>query len=377
VTQTVVHFSDSDTFGGTEKALIHLLAGLDRRRWRPVLFHHAEPGLEPLLVRARELDVPVRTLPRITRFRDVAPLSRFVRELRAERPTVFHAHLTWPLACRFGLMAAVLARVPARVATAQLFVEMPAGLWISAQHRLVTNTVGRYLAVSRGVAERMRQRFRVPEHKLCIVPNGIDLVPFAGPRPNTLRAALARTPGQPIVLTTARLDRQKGHAYLLAAAAQVADALFVLAGDGPERAALEAAVHEAGLEDRILFLGYRPDVPELLASSDLFVLPSLFEGFPLSILEAMAAGTPVIASDIGGNDEAVTHGETGFLVPPADPDALARAIRLLLSDTSLARRLAEAGRARAQREYSSGRMVDRVTRIYDELLSPSEAARGR
>jgi glycosyltransferase involved in cell wall biosynthesis len=374
--RTVVHFSDSNVFGGTEKVLTHLLAGLDRQRWRPVLFHHAEPSLGPLLAKARELDVELRAVPRINRFRDVAPLSRFVRELRSERPSVFHAHLHWPLACRFGLVAAALAHVRVRVATAHLFVELPTSIWISAQQRLVTAVVGRYLAVSHEVAERMRRRFRIPAHKLQVVPNAIDLTPFGESRPDVLRATLTRKPGQPIVLTVARLDRQKGHSYLLAAAAQVPDALFVLAGDGPERASLEAAARAAGLEHRVIFLGYRSDIPDLLASSDLFVLPSLFEGLPLSILEAMAAGRPVIASAIGGNDEAVVHGGTGLLVPPADPDALAQAIRLLLSDASLARCFGAAGRAHAQREFSARRMVDRVTQVYDELLSPAEAVVG-
>jgi glycosyltransferase involved in cell wall biosynthesis len=127
------------------------------------------------------------------------------------------------------------------------------------------------------------------------------------------------------------------------------------------------------VSDRVVFLGYRQDIPDLLASCDLFVLPSLFEGLPLSILEAMAAGKPVIASAIGGTDEAVLHGETGLLVPPADPTALAAAIHTVLSNPLLARRLAAAGKARVYRTFSAEAMVQRVTQTYEEILSSHEA----
>src|SRR5262249_44896941 len=150
-----------------------------------------------------------------------------------------------------------------------------------------------------------------------------------------LRAALMGSTDRPIVLTAARLAEQKGLCYLLKAAALLPQAMFVLAGEGPERAVLEAQAAELGLNKRVLFLGHRHDVPDLLACCDLFVLPSLFEGLPLSILEAMAAKKPVIASAVGGNNEVIVHGETGLLVRPADPAALASAIQAILSDPDL------------------------------------------
>jgi glycosyltransferase involved in cell wall biosynthesis len=177
---------------------------------------------------------------------------------------------------------------------------------------------------------------------------------------------LSKSVERPVVLTVARLDKQKGLDCLLEAAALVPEARFVLAGDGPERARLVAQAHALGLNDQVVFLGYRRDIPELLASCDLFVLPSLFEGLPLSILEAMAAGKPVIASAINGTDEAVFHGKTGLLVPPGDAAALSQAIRTLLFDPALAQRLVTAGRSQVQREFSVETMVQRVTDIYRE-----------
>ena len=306
-----------------------------------------------------------------------ARVPQFVRQLRAKRPTVFHAHLTWPLACKFGLMSAVLARVPAVVATEHSFVEFYLDASIYMQQRLLAASLGRYLPVSHDLAQRLRQTLHFPARKIQVIHNGILVEPFNGLADAALRASLNGNSQRPIVLTAARLDAQKGHRYLLEAAALVPEAQFVLAGDGPARSSLEERVQALGLGNRVVFLGYRSDIPELLACCDLFVLPSLYEGLPLSVLEAMAAGKPVIASAVGGTDEAVIPGETGLLVPPADPIALATAIRTLLDDPPLAQRLALNGRARVQREFSAERMVQRVTRVYDELLYHREVSHDR
>ena len=124
-----------------------------------------------------------------------------------------------------------------------------------------------------------------------------------------------------------------------------------------------------GIADRVLLLGHRDDVPALLASCDVFVLPSLYEGLPLSVLEAMASARPVVATDVAGSNEVVRHAESGLLVPPADPRALADAIRRVLSDRVEAERLARAGRARVEREFSVERMVRGVEAVYDQVLA--------
>ena len=378
MTRTVVHFLDSAEFGGTEQAMLHIFAGLDQRYWRPVLFHHPEPGITPLLKGAEALNVQLRQVPRVQGKRSfVIRLLQFVRALRAEQPAVFHAHLNGPMACKDGLIAAALARIPAVVATAQLFVNLPLYRFTHAQHRFVSIIVDRYIAVSHEVAARLGQTFRIPARKINVVHNGVPVSSFNRPANAALRAALTRSTGRPIVLTTARLAEQKGHCYLLKAAALVPEAIFAIAGDGPERASLERQAREMGLNKRVLFLGYRQDVPDLLACCDVFVLPSLFEGLPLSILEAMAANKPVVASAIGGNDEVIVHGETGLLVPPADPTALAAAIQTVLSNSNLAQRMAAAGKARVHEQFSAEAMIRRVTDIYEEILSTHKVPHGR
>jgi glycosyltransferase involved in cell wall biosynthesis len=375
VRRTVVHFTDSNGFGGAERVMLQLLGGLDRTRWRPVLLHHAKPALARLVAGARDLDVELREVPPVSRPRQLVHLPQFVRALRAEDTAVFHAHLPAPLHGRFGLLAAAVGRVPAVVATAHLVSDVTHPMRSHLVQRIAATCTDRYIAVSEGVGRRLRSRFGVPDRKIRVIANGIDVERWPAPRNPRLRSMLAGATDRPIVLTVGRLDAQKGHRYLLAAAAEVPDALFVLVGEGRERADLEARARSLGVADRVRFLGHRDDVPELLAACDVFVLPSLYEGLPLSVLEAMAAARPVVATAIEGISETVVDGMTGLLVPPADPAALARAVRAVLTDAVLAGRMGQAGRERVCREFSLRRMIDRVTRVYDELLESAAIRR--
>ena len=371
--RTVVHFAEKDDFGGTGEVVLQLLGGLDRQRWRPVLMHHGDPVPERLSGQAASLGVALCRVPRVSRGADLLRgFLPLVRAIRAEGPAVFHAHLPATLSAKWGVVAAAAARVPAIVATAHLYTEVPPGWRGDANHRLARACVDRYIAVSEEVARRLRARFRVPDSRLQVVRNGIDVDRYCRPTDPELRQSL-RAGTRAVVLTVARLDPQKGHEHLLAAAAELPDADFVFAGDGPERRRLEAMARALGVADRVRFLGHRRDVPDLLAACDVFVLPSLYEGLPLSVLEAMAAGKPVVATGVGGTDEAVVDGSSGLLVRPASPAALVTAIRALLGDPVLARRLAETGQARARQEFSAARMVREVAGVYDDLLHGSQS----
>jgi glycosyltransferase involved in cell wall biosynthesis len=280
---------------------------------------------------------------------------------------VFHAHQTWSLSCRYGIVAAALARVPARVASAQLFLEMPKLVGIDAQHALLTRCLHRHVAVSRFVAGRLHDRFSVPMARIVVIPNAVEPPPAATPDAR-LRADIAGDDGTPLALTVARLDAQKGIAHLVDAAAMVPDVVFAIAGDGPDRAALESRAAQLGVSSRVRFLGHRRDVPALLAVADLFVLPSLYEGFPLSVLEAMAAGVPVVATAVGGTDELVSS-DTGTLVAPADPRALADGIRTVLADREGAARRAASARDHVLATHSAAAMVASMSALYESLLS--------
>lgn len=369
MSQTVFYFTDSAGYGGAERALLTLLAGLDRARWQPVLIHHPEPGLAPLLAEVRRLEVALWCVPRLPDgLLGARRMPGFAHELRARRPHVFHAHLVAPLACKYGLAAACLARIPAVVATVHLFVDFKIDRSISFQQRLLAAHVGRYLPVSEEVARRLRQSLPIPAHKLQVIRNAIAADEYLRPADPSLRALLNGGTQHPVVLALARLAPQKGLSYLLQAAVQIPEAVFAIAGDGPERATLETQARTLGVDGRVIFLGYQTDVAALLAGCDVFVLPSLYEGLPISVLEAMAAGKPVVATAVGGTDEAVLPGQTGLLVPPADPLALADALRSILSNPTLARRLALAGQRRVQEEFTTAEMVQRVTQVYTELI---------
>ncbi len=364
VPRTVIHYTDSTGFGGAEVSLLMLLEGLDRRLWSPVLFHHGGAGIRLLLEEADRLNVRTRLVERVAGLFD---LFRLIREVRSEGAAVFHAHLPWALRCGPGLLAATLARVPAVVATQQLFRGIGSTRQII-RNRLIAAGVDRYIAVSSEMADMLRKKALLPRRKIVVIRNAVDLRRFREEPAGSGGSTLERFPGRPIVLTVARLDPQKGLGDLLAAAAQVPDANFVIAGEGPDRERLEGTARSLGLDDRVRFLGHREDVPDLLKSCDVFVLPSLYEGFPLSVVEAMASGRPVIATAVGGTPEAVSDGENGLLIPPGDPSALAAAIRSVLSDPVLARRLGSAGRERAFRKFSAAEMVRQVVRLYEDIL---------
>jgi glycosyltransferase involved in cell wall biosynthesis len=359
----VVHYVDSAIYGGSEEAALHLMGALDRERWEPVLMHHLGAGIARLVSDTSRLGIRTLAVPTVDPRHRLAGMARLWQALRSERPAILHAHLSWPYACKHGVRAAWLARVPVMVGTAQLYVTPD-----RRRQPLMLQLFRRIIAVSEHVKIRYAQELGVPRQRLVVVPNAIKVPPACRPGNPALRAALVGTRPDYVILTPARLAPEKGHRFLLAAAAQVPDATFLLAGEGPLRGQLEGLARELGIADRCVFLGQRSDVADLLALSDLFVLPSLSEGLPLSVLEAMAAQRPVIATRIGGTDEAVEHEVTGLLVPPSDAAALARAIQRVRSEPILANRLAVAGRQRVESEFSSSVAAHRVMQVYDELM---------
>jgi glycosyltransferase involved in cell wall biosynthesis len=370
VAQSIFYYTDSRELGGAELSLLMLIEGLDRDAWEPTLLLDDDPGSAPLAERAQALGVGIRRLPPM-------PLglgggvraAKLARWLRAERPAVFHATLSWPLAAKWALAAAVAARVPA-VATVQLIPEFELERSSAWQLRALAAGVDRYVAVSRDVADELVARFHYPPAKVEVVYNAVRLERFEQPSPAGLREQLGR--GLPVVLTCARLDEQKGHDVLLQAAAQLPQVAFALAGEGPERARLQALAGELGIGDRVLFLGYRTDIPQLLAACDVFALPSLYEGSSLAVLEAMAASRAVVSSAIGGTDELIADGEDGVLVAPGEVEPLAAALRRLLADGERRERLGRRARERVEADFTPAAMRGRIVAIYEELL-----ARGR
>jgi glycosyltransferase involved in cell wall biosynthesis len=366
----VLHFTDSAEFGGAEQALLTLLEGLDRARWRPMLIHHGEEGLHRLTAGADALGVGRLVVPRMPEGIAGARRSiRFALLVRRLRAAVFHAHMSWPFACKWALSAAALARVPAVVGTCQLYVDVPIGPSRRTQMRALGRVVGRFIAVSEATRRRLLDAFGWPPGAVVVVRNAVPAERFAVPPDPGLRAELSGgRPDLPLVLVPARLHEQKGHDVLLAAAARLPGVRFACAGDGPLSAVLSRRAGDLGVGERVRFLGHRDDLPALLAACDLVVLPSRYEGLPICLIEAMAAGRGVVATDIEGTREIVRDGETGILVPVDDATALAGAIEAA-SRPGEAARLGAAGRARVGEEFSASHMVRAIVAEYDRLLA--------
>ena len=272
------------------------------------------------------------------------------RTLRRLRPRVVHVTDVWPPA----LLAAWLARVP-RLFLTHHTPELPRRDNLAGRAWWRLGWAMRPEVIYTSESDRAQDgRTGLRTH---VIELGIDLDRFAAGKP-------VLPTDEPLVGNVARLAEQKGQRFLVEAAARVPEARFAIVGDGELRGDLERRTHELGVADRVLFTGARDDVPDLLASFDVFAHPSLFEGLCLAVIEAQAAGVPVVATPVGGIRETVIDGETGLLVPPRDPDRLAQAIRRLLGDPGLARRLAEEARRRVRERFSAERMVERTLALY-------------
>jgi len=357
--------------GGGELSLIDLLRGLDRDRWAPVL---VVPQDGEVAACGRDLELPVRVIPLPSLRRpgpsSVSSVRTLVGLARADDARLIHANGSRAMA-----YAGVAGRLTARPAIWHVRVADRDALLDRALCALATAVI----ATSRAVARRFPQ----DSAKVRLVPNGVDLKRFA-PRPASaaLRAALGVPPSAPLAVSIGRHVPEKGYRYLVDAAAALERVRpgvhWILVGDGELRCELEARARQAGVEPRMHFTGWRDDVPDVLALADVFVLPSESEGFGRVLVEAMAMGRAVVATAVGGVSDVVVAGETGLLVPPADPPALAEAVRALLDDPTRAARFGAEGRARAESTFSLGAHVDGVERVYDEVLGrPAPEARRR
>jgi glycosyltransferase involved in cell wall biosynthesis len=244
------------------------------------------------------------------------------------------------------------------------------------KHLLAYRLASKWFAVSVAVSEAIRRKVmderHVPPRKAVTIHYGVDPRRFRPGKSHSLRKELGLGRKQKILGTVARLTTQKGHCYLIEAASRIVEAYpeahFVFAGDGPLRSELESQTRRVGLEDHIHFLGFRTDVRELMNDFDVFILPSLWEGLPNVVLEVMACGKPVVATAVDGTPEAVVHGQTGFLVPPRNPEALADAVIDILADERQLKAMGMRGRERIVQAFSLNKQIDAFVNLYEKLV---------
>jgi glycosyltransferase involved in cell wall biosynthesis len=339
----------------------------DRTRFEPSLcgLKHPEPATEWLAAQG----VPVHHLGR-GRF-DPRVVHDLIGLVRARGARVLHVH---------GYAAANFGRLAARATGARLVLHehfadprMPG--YQAVADRVLSRLTDGAIAVSGSTRDFLvRQRF-VPRERVRVIWNGAPLDEFAPPSPETalaLRDELGLPRDALVFGTIGRLNAQKGHAHLLDAAARVlarhADARLLVVGDGDLAQPLRERAHALGIAPRTVFAGHRTDVPGLLGVLDVFCLSSLYEGTPLALFEAMAAGKAIVSTAVDGCREVLAEGETALLVPPADPDALAAGLDRVLSDAQLRAGLAARARA-ASRRYDVAACVEAMQAFYDELLA--------
>ncbi len=301
----------------------------------------------------------------------LAAEGRLAAWMRTIKPHVVHAFL--PLVSLMGAAAGRACRVPLVVTGRRaLGTHQDRYPMLRVADRLSHRLSHRVTVNSRAVWRDTLRRDRIPSRKLVLIHNGIETQPFdqAARRSRATRSALQIPQGYQVVVAVANLIPYKGHADLVEAAARVLArvprTVFLFAGeDRGIQAFLERRAAGLGILDHIRFLGLRADVPALLAAADVAVLASHEEGFSNSLLEAMAAGLPVVATRVGGNPEAVVEGKTGWLVPPRDAGTLAHRLVDLLEDPARARAWGRNGRVRVERCFSA----DKAARLHERLYS--------
>jgi len=364
-------------FGGVQKLVIELMRGLDRSRFDPILVYFRAPNLFEGEVRERGWLCHKVSVSRSYRPREIRGLARVLAE---ENVDLVHAHADF--ACFAARAAALLLPRPIP-AVAHYHNQYYHRLDTAFQSRetMLQPYTDRIVVCGEAVGQFVVDTLGVPPDLVCVVKNGVHLEPFeqAGRRRHEARMKYGIPPGTFHIIHTARLEPHKMPQRLLYALAQVKDvsrpwrATFV-GGGGEEnslRALLASLVQSDGrtpLAERVVLAGWSNDIPEYLASADLFVHCSKQEGLPLAILESLAAGTPVIASNIPGNREAIVDGESGLLVDMDDPSGVAEVLGRLMGDPALVKRLAEGGRSRAK-EFTIERYIQEIEAIYDGVFA--------
>jgi glycosyltransferase involved in cell wall biosynthesis len=370
----VVVIIDDLRIGGAQRVIAQEARALHPGR---VAFHvvalaeHSGPSFVPDLA-ARSVPVSYAPGRGLLDPRRIGDLARLLRRLR---PDLVHTHLTYA-----NVAGSIAARLAHRRSIASLHnIDVNQHKHAAAKRWLEACTLrwaaDRIIIVAEGGRRLTARNYHMPAGRLVALPNGFDPATVRLPDGydrSAARRALGVEPGQPLISVVARLDPSKGHDVLFQAATALrsrhARARYLLIGAGPAEGVLRRQVDRLGLVGEVEFLGVRQDVPAIVAASDLFVLPSRNEGLSQALLEAMALGTPVVATDVGGTADVVQAERTGWLVPPDHAMVLACAIDAALSRPARARTYAEAARQLVVREFNLGLHAARLEALYRSVL---------
>ena len=378
----LTHCIGSLRLGGAEKQLVELICRLPRERFEQSLV--LVDGGGPLVERVRRAGCEVVELGYMRKFNLLSPtcewvlfraLFRYLRHLRRSRPHILHAQLFW--ANILSVLVGRLAGAPVILTSRRQLGHFKSGRpFLRMFENLANRWTSAIFANSATVRRDVLAHERVRPELIEIIYNGVDLEAFGRPDPEPARREFQIQPGERVLIAVANLHPYKGHEDLLRAVSQLLPQhptlrLLLPGRDQGAQARLKGLIRDLKLEGRAQLIGERKDIPALLTLAEIVIHPSHQEGFSNSILEAMAAGKPLIVTDVGGNPEAVRDGENGLVVPARNPATLAKAVDRLLRDDELRRRMGAASRRRVEEEFSMDHMIERFQEWYIALaLAP-------
>jgi glycosyltransferase involved in cell wall biosynthesis len=366
---TILHTIETAGPGGAETVVLELASRLDSNRFRSIVLLPREEWLSKNL-RERGIGTFLVDSKAWHDFRLPRGMARLVRQ---EKVDLIHSHLPGQnfYSCAVGFLTG-----RKTVATYHGALELAQSQGMRGAIQLGTvRRVADAVVVVCDLMGKMLQEIKFPAKKIVRIYNGVQVEQFEVPSDGRLRNELGLRNGTKIVGTVANLRQTKGYEYFVQAAGKVLakapDTRFVAIGDIDQgiAAPLFETIKRLGIEDRFRFLGFRKDVPELLNELDIFVLASVSEGFPLVALQAMAASRPMVVTRSGGPQEIIDDDQNGFLVPPADSDALAQKITELLRNPGRAGQFARAARAKVGNTFSIEKMIAEYEALYDRLLT--------
>jgi glycosyltransferase involved in cell wall biosynthesis len=377
---TCISVAGVSSIGGAEKQLYQLATGLDPALFKPVLIQ-LTPNNSPAATTGRigNLDLfhfPIRRFYNAPGIYRIGQICRLARRRRAQ---IIHT---------FFEKSEVVGWLTSRFSPIPVWVTSRRDLGFKRKKvyrrifKLSSRGCARVIANCLAVKDQAVREENLPAEKIEVINNGLDLSPYEMPPQNgSLRKELGLSRDTPLVGMVANFNFEiKGHRYFVEAAKALSDrstgAAFLLVGDGPLRKSYEQMAHELGLKEKIRFLGKRNDVPSILSGLDISVLSSTSEGLSNVILESMAAGKPVVVTNVGGSSELVRDGINGCLVPPADSRAMAEAIENLLRNPRQAVQMGRVGKSMVQDKFSQKQMVENYEKLYVSLLNDKEAVSG-
>ena len=370
--------------GGPAFHVMDLTTGLDNARFAPQLVTGLETAREGSLVEhARSLGVETVTISQMRgeaslRPRDVKGLAALWRLMRQERPHIVHTHAG--KAGLLGRLAAYLAGVPIVVHTFHGHVLYgyfgPVKNWLLRRmESTLTRITDQIVAISDQISQDLQSYGVATPEKIALIPLGFDLEPFlsSAAHEGRFREELGLDPSTKLVGIVGRLVPIKNHRLFLDAAARVVAEVpasyFAVVGDGESRLEIESYARELGISDRVKFTGWRHDLPTVYADLDVLTLSSDNEGTPMSVIEGMASGCPIVATQVGGLVDLVADQETGYLVPPNEPEALASGILRVLRDPHAAGRMTRVARAQVAERFGRERLIADISKLYEAILT--------